>query len=62
MRDIFAFQIDEIVKNKIQDNWKDLSASLVNCDDNNSRRILPKELRRCIERFSIPISDDHFNQ
>ena len=57
-----CMQIQEIIVEKLEENWTGFSAALVSYDDQTTGKIHPKELRKVIEKFTIPISDAHFEQ
>ena len=55
-------QVEDLLREKITANWKDIAAAIVNCDALNTRKVYPKELRKIIEKYCIPISDDHYEK
>ena len=57
-----SIQVEEILKDRIEDNWRDVSRALVSCDPLGSAKIFPSELRRILEKHCLPVSDEHFQR
>ena len=55
-------QVEDILREKITENWKFLSAGLVKSDQQDTGMVYPKTLRRIVEKFTLPISDEHFEK
>ena len=56
------FKVEEILCTKVEDNWKHLAADLVACDPVETRKVSPKQMRRILEKYSLPVSDQHFEK
>ncbi|KAF6034130.1 EFCAB6 [Bugula neritina] len=53
--------VDEILCQKLTENWSIISPKLKSYDPLNSAKINKSLLRKIITQYCIPISDDHFN-
>ena len=58
----FTVKVEEILCTKVEDNWKHLAADLVACDSVETRKVSPKQMRRILEKYSLPVSDQHFEK
>ena len=57
----FCLKVEEILCTKVEDNWKYLAADLVACDPVETRKVSPKQMR-ILEKYSLPVSDQHFEK
>lgn len=52
--------VEDIMRDKIQAQWVDVSKAIIQKDPGYTGRISPKSLRNILEKFCIPMSDEHF--
>lgn len=52
--------IEDILKEKITEYWKNVSAALLDYDFKGDGYISPKNLKKVIDNFVLPVSDEHF--
>ena len=53
--------MEDILQSKITDNWKAIASAYVGVDTDRDGSISRSELRQLLERFCLPVSDDHFD-
>lgn len=49
------------MRDKIQSEWVEMSRALLSRDPQGSGRMKPGHLRKILETFCLPMSDEHFN-
>jgi Ca2+-binding EF-hand superfamily protein len=42
------------------DNWKSIATAYINIDDNRDGSISRGELRKLLEKYCLPVSDEHY--
>jgi hypothetical protein len=57
---VLYFQVEEILRNKIKDNWKSVSNAFIDVDMNRDGHLSRDELRKLLERYCLPLTDEHF--
>ena len=55
-------KVEDVIRQKIEDQWQDFSRAIVLKDQDGTGRLYPKELRRIVEKFCIPMSNEHFER
>jgi len=53
--------VEDILQSKITDNWKAIASAYLGVDTDRDGSISRSELRQLLERFCLPVSDDHFD-
>jgi Ca2+-binding EF-hand superfamily protein len=53
-------QVEEILRNKIKDNWQSVSNAFIHVDTNRDGHLSRVELRRLLERYCLPLTEEHF--
>ncbi|KAK3098848.1 hypothetical protein FSP39_023679 [Pinctada imbricata] len=53
-------QIEEILREKITENWKNVAGALQDLDYKGEGRVSPAKLRNILDSFVLPLSDNHF--
>ena len=48
------------MRSKITENWKSIGEAYMKVNDNRDGSISKDELRKLLEKFCLPLSDDHF--
>ena len=59
---LFSGQVEDLLCEKIGQNWKEVSAAVIRKDTLCSGFITLKALRKVLEHYAIPLSDDHFQR
>ncbi|XP_006816237.1 EF-hand calcium-binding domain-containing protein 6-like [Saccoglossus kowalevskii] len=54
--------VEEILRKKIAEYWKSVSAAFVVVDPEKTGRISKRHLKRILENHVLPVSDDHFEK
>ncbi|XP_028408457.1 EF-hand calcium-binding domain-containing protein 6-like isoform X2 [Dendronephthya gigantea] len=52
--------VEEILRNKIKDNWQSVANAFIDVDTNRDGCLSRNELRKLLERYCLPLTDDHF--
>ena len=54
-------QVEDILRSKITENWKSIASAYMKVDNNRDGSVSRDELRRLLEKYCLPLSDDHFD-
>lgn len=57
---IFSKQVEDILRFKIQDNWKAIASAYVKIDEDRDGYITQEELRKLLDKYCLRVSNDHF--
>ncbi|XP_023929939.1 EF-hand calcium-binding domain-containing protein 6 [Lingula anatina] len=52
--------VEEILRDKATDNWRPISVALVAYDERGDGMIQDGQLRRILDKFCLPVSEEHF--
>ncbi|PFX18293.1 EF-hand calcium-binding domain-containing protein 6 [Stylophora pistillata] len=52
--------VEDILRTKITDNWKAIASAYLGVDEDRDGSISRDELRLLLEKYCLPVSDDHF--
>ena len=55
-------QIEDILKEKITEFWKNVSSALVDYDYKGDSHISHKNLKKVIDNYVLPVADEHFER
>ena len=58
----FTEQIEKDIREKIDANRQNVLLAFVACDATGNGRVSQKKFRQILEKFSLPLSDEHFNK
>ncbi|XP_069133814.1 EF-hand calcium-binding domain-containing protein 6-like isoform X1 [Argopecten irradians] len=53
--------IEDILREKITENWKSVSGAIVDCDHKDQGYITQEQMKRVIDNYVLTISDEHFS-
>lgn len=59
---IYYFQVEKIIKNKIQDNWAGFTKAFLQIDLNQDGLISKNELAELLSRYAIPMTKESFDK
>lgn len=57
-----SVQVEDLLCEKIGQKWKDVSTAVVKNDPLSTGTISPKVLRRILEKYTLPLSDNHYEK
>ncbi|KAK3701543.1 hypothetical protein QZH41_020531 [Actinostola sp. cb2023] len=52
--------VEDILRGKIMENWKTIASAYISIDDNRDGSISREELRKLLEKYCLPLSDEHY--
>lgn len=58
---IVLFQVEDILRAKITDNWKAIASAYLGIDGDRDGSISRDELKHLLEKYCLPVSNDHFD-
>ena len=53
-------QVEDLLRERIQNCWREFSRAIVKSDSSGTGKVYPRELRRTLEKYTLPVSDEHF--
>lgn len=53
--------VEDILRSKITDNWKAIASAYLGIDGDRDGSISRNELKQLLERYCLPVSEDHFD-
>ena len=56
------FQIEDLLKEKITEYWKNVSSALVDYDYKGDGHVSQKKLKKVIDNYVLPVADEHFQR
>lgn len=56
----FLFQVVDILRNKIKENWQSVSSAFMTVDANRDGYLSRDELRNLLAKFSLSLTNEHF--
>lgn len=56
------FQIEDILKEKITEYWKNVSSALLDYDYKNNSHISHRNLKKVLDNYVLPVSDEHMQK
>jgi hypothetical protein len=59
---LLNFQIEEILREKITENWKNVSGAIMDHDHRREGRIPASKMKKVIDLYVLPVSDSHFER
>lgn len=52
--------MEDILRAKITDNWKAIASAYLGVDGDRDGSISRDELKQLLEKYCLPVSEDHF--
>lgn len=56
----FLFQVVDILRNKIKENWQSVSSAFMTVDANRDGYLSRDELLNLLAKFSLSLTNEHF--
>lgn len=57
---VYILKVEEILRNKIKDNWQSVANAFIDVDTNRDGHLSRDELRKLLDRYCLPLTDEHF--